>query len=89
MREAQAQRRDRKPLIVLVPSRVVQSTVLGRDLTDTLRPLGEAILPGITQRIAIAEAVLEGLTLREYAPSSDGVEEFKDLTNSIERIVKS
>ena len=88
MREAQNQRRDRKPVIGLVPSRVIHTTVLGRDLKDTLKPMGEAILPGISQRIAIAEAVLQGLTLREYAPTSEGVDEFKELATSIERIVK-
>ena len=54
----------------------------------SLKPLGEVILPGISQRIAIAEAVLQGLTLREYAPSSDGVEEFHQLANAIEKILK-
>jgi chromosome partitioning protein len=89
LREAQSQRRDKKPVIAFVPSRVIQSTVLGRDLGGSLKPMGEVILPGITQRIAIAEAVLHGLTLREYAPSSDGVEEFHQLANAIERMVKS
>jgi cellulose biosynthesis protein BcsQ len=53
----------------------------------SLKPLGEMILPGISQRIAIAEAVLQGLTLREYAPNSDGVDEFRQLANAIERII--
>ena len=88
LREAQAQRRDKKPVIAFVTSRVMQNTVLGRDLGTSLKPLGEMILPGISQRIAIAEAVLQGLTLREYAPSSDGVEEFRQWANSIERMVR-
>lgn len=89
MREARAQRTDHKPLIALVPSRVARHTVLGRDLRDSLKPLGERILPGVSQRIAIAEAVLQGLTLREYAPASDGVEEFQQLAKAIERMVKA
>lgn len=89
MREAQKQRKDRKPTIALVPSRVAQNTVLGRDLKDSIKPLGELVLPGISTRIAIAEAVLQGLTLREYAPSNDGVEEFRLLTNAIEKMVKA
>jgi chromosome partitioning protein len=88
LREAQIQRRDKKPVIAFVTSRVMQNTVLGRDLGASLKPLGEVILPGISQRIAIAEAVLQGLTLREYAPSSDGVEEFHQLANAIERMVR-
>lgn len=88
LREAQAQRRDKKPVIAFVTSRVIHTTVLGRDLGASLKPLGEVILPGISQRIAIAEAVLQGLTLREYAPNSDGVEEFHQLANAIERMVR-
>jgi len=88
LREAQAQRRDKKPLIAFVPCRVIQNTVLGRDIRESLEPMGEAILPGISQRIAIAESVLHGLTLREYLASSDGVEEFRQLANAIERMVK-
>jgi cellulose biosynthesis protein BcsQ len=66
----------------------MQNTVLGRDLGTSLKPLGETILPGISQRIAIAEAVLQGLTLREYAPNSDGVDEFRQLANAIEKLLK-
>jgi cellulose biosynthesis protein BcsQ len=66
----------------------MQNTVLGRDLGMSLKPLGEVIFPGISQRIAIAEAVLQGLTLREYAPNSDGVDEFRQLANAIEKILK-
>jgi cellulose biosynthesis protein BcsQ len=88
LREAQAQRRDKKPIIAFVTSRVIQTTVLGRGLGMSLKPLGEVILPGISQRIAIAEAVLQGLTPREYAPSSDGVDEFRQLANAIEKLLK-
>jgi len=88
MREAQSQRRDKRPLIAFVPSKVIHNTVLGRDLGTTLKPLGETILPGISQRIAIAEAVLQGLTLREYAAGSEGVEEFQQLATAIERMIR-
>ena len=88
MKAAQAERKNGRPVIAFVPSRVVQNTVIGRDLKDSLKPLGEAVLPGISQRVAIAEAVLQGLTLREYYSASDGVEEFQQLANAIERMVK-
>lgn len=89
MRDAQAARKNGRPVIGFVPSRVAQNTVIGRDLKDSLKPLGETILPGISQRVAIAEAVLQGLTLREYAAGSAGVEEFQQLANAIERMVKA
>jgi chromosome partitioning protein len=88
MREAQKQRGGKKPKIAFVPSKVVQSTTLGRDLPATLKELGEIVLPGISQRIAIAEAVLEGLTVREFFPESESVAEFQELARAVEKVVK-
>ena len=84
----QRQRKHGGPAIAYVPSKLSQNTILARDLEDTLKPTQEKILPGISQRIAIAESVLHGLTLREYAPGSLGVEEFKNLANAVEEMVK-
>ena len=89
IRDVQKQRARGRPLIAYAPSRIMQNTVLARDLEKTLAPTKEKILPGITQRTAIAESVLMGLTLREYAPSSDGVKEFTDMATAIERMVKA
>ena len=89
MREAQKQRGGKKPAVAFVPSKVVQSTTLGRDLPATLKELGALVLPGISQRIAIAEAVLEGLTVREYFPESESVVEFQALARAVEKMVKS
>jgi cellulose biosynthesis protein BcsQ len=50
MREAQRQRGGKRPVIAFIPSKVVQSTTLGRDLPENLRALGEVVLPGISQR---------------------------------------
>ena len=89
IRDVQKQRARGRPLIAYAPSRIMQNTVLARDLEKTLAPTKEKILPGITQRTAIAESVLMGLTLREYAPSSEGVKEFTDMATAIERMVKA
>ena len=89
IRDVQKQRARGRPLIAYAPSRIMQNTVLARDLEKTLAPTKEKILPGITQRTAIAESVLMGLTLREYAPSSEGVKEFTELATAIERMVKA
>jgi chromosome partitioning protein len=88
MHEAQKQRGGKKPVIAFVPSKVIQSTTLGRDLPANLKQLGENVLPGISQRIAVAEAVLEGLTVREYFPESEAVQEFRDLARAVEKMVK-
>ena len=88
MRDAQAKRNDTKPLIRFAPSRVSVNTLLSRDLTAALERLGEPVLPATSQRVAVAEAVLKGLTVGEYAPESKAHEEFKQLAMAVERIVK-
>ena len=89
IRDVQKQRAKGRPIIAYAPSKVIQNTVLARDLEKTLAPTKEKILPAISQRIAIAESVLMGLTLREYSPSSDGVKEFIDLATAVERMVRT
>lgn len=89
IRDVQKQRAKGRPIIAYAPSKVIQNTVLARDLEKTLAPTKEKILPAISQRIAIAESVLMGLTLREYAPSSDGVKEFMEMATAVERMVKT
>jgi chromosome partitioning protein len=87
IRSARDRRKDKGPAMAFVPSRVEENTVLGRDLSDSLKKLGEPVLPGISKRIAFAECVLAGLTLREYAPHNGGVEEFRKLATATERIL--
>jgi hypothetical protein len=69
---------DRHPLSIGATAPMPDHRVRQRSGTS-LKPLGELILPGISQRIAIAEEVLQGLTLREYAPGNDGVVGFQHL----------
>ena len=88
MEEARKQRGDGKPKVAFVPSRVMQSTTLGRELPANLKKLGQPVLPGISQRIAVAEAVLEGYTVREYFPESESVAEFHNLAKAVERLVR-
>lgn len=89
MQEARRMRKDGKPKVAFVPSKVIQSTTLGRELAGNLKQFGEPVLPGISQRIAVAEAVLEGFTVREYFPESESVAEFQNLARAIERMVKA
>ena len=88
IQDVQRQRAKGLPVIAYVPSRVIQNTILARDLESALKPAMQQILPGISQRIAIAESVMKGLTLREYMPGSEGVNEFKELAGAVERMVK-
>lgn len=86
-RDARQQRDGNKPAIRFVPSRVQMHTNLGRDLASTLEELGEKALPGISQRVAVAEAALHGLTIREYAPASPVHKEFKELARAVEELI--
>jgi chromosome partitioning protein len=85
--KARAERRSKKPRIRFVPSKVLKNTNLGRELSDSLEKLGKKVLPGIGQRIVVAEAVVSGLTVREYAPGSVAQEEFAQLARAVNKIV--
>jgi chromosome partitioning protein len=86
--KARAERRSKKPRIRFVPSKVLKNTNLGRGLSSSLEQLGKKVLPGIGQRIVVAEAVMSGLTVREYAPGSAAQEEFEQLAKAVDKIVR-
>jgi chromosome partitioning protein len=86
--KARAERRSKKPRIRFVPSRVVKTTNLGRELSSSLEDMGKKVMPGIGQRVAVAEAVMGGLTVREYAPGSPAQLEFEQLAKAVDKIVR-
>jgi len=86
--KARAERRSKKPRIRFVPSKVVMTTNLGRGLTASLKNMGKKVLPGIGQRVVVAEAVSTGLTIAEYAPQSAAHIEFRDLAKAVDKILK-
>jgi chromosome partitioning protein len=80
--KARAQRGAKKPRIRFVPSKVNLSTNLGRGLSGRLETMGKKLLPGISQRVILAEAVDEGLTIGEFAPGSPSHAEFQALAKA-------
>ena len=60
VRDARLKRPEAKPTIRFAPARLSVNTVLSKDLPGSLENLGEPILPGTSQRVAVAEAVLKG-----------------------------
>jgi len=86
--QARAERRSKKPRIRFVPSKVLMSTNLGRGLASSLKGMGKKVLPGIGQRIVVAEAVASGLTVAEFAPNSAAHEEFRELAKAVDKILK-
>ncbi len=87
MLKARAERRSKKPRIRFVPSKVLMNTNLGRGLSESLKKMGKKVLPVISQRIAVAEAVSSGLTIGEYAPDSPSHEEFRALAKAAKKIL--
>jgi chromosome partitioning protein len=85
--KARAERRSKRPRIRFVPSKVLLNTNLGRSLSSSLEEMGKKVLPPIGQRIAVAEAVVTGLTVCEYAPGSVARLEFKELARAVQKIV--
>ena len=86
--KARAARRSKKPRIRFVPSKVLMSTNLGRGLASSLKDMGRKVLPPIGQRIVVAEAVSSGLTVAEYAPNSPAHEEFRELAQAVDRVLR-
>jgi len=80
-----------KPIICFVPSKNLPRTRLGRELPEALRGLGLdvgiGVLPSISQRIAVAEAVLCGQTIDEYEADGDSAKEFAALADAIEGLL--
>ena len=85
--KARAERRSKKPRIRFVPSKLLMSTNLGRSLSSALEQMGKKVLPPVGQRVVVAEAVAEGLTVCEYAPNSASHAEFEALAKAVEKII--
>jgi len=83
---------DGRPALGLVPSRNVPRTRLGRELPEALEKIGAEhgarVLPGTTQRVAFAEAVLSGLTPCEYEPEGAAAAEVAELADAIEELAR-
>jgi chromosome partitioning protein len=77
--EARTLRDGSKPLISLVPSKLLPQTLLARDLPAALAALGEPVAPAITQRVALVEAIVLGQTIGTYAKTSPAAAEFAAL----------
>ena len=88
MQDVQTQRGGQKPIIRFVPSKLMSRTVLSQDLPQTLATLGAPVLPGITQRVVVAEATLVGLTVAEYAKNSAARTEFRALVSALWEIIQ-
>ncbi|MEI7672373.1 MAG: hypothetical protein WCK00_09700 [Deltaproteobacteria bacterium] len=87
VREARVQRGGAKPLIRLIPSKIISRASLSNDLPGSLAELGEAVLPGIGQRTVVAEAALEGKTVAEYSSVCPARTEFQRLARGVAKLL--
>ncbi len=78
--------RDRPRQIVLVPSRTVTGTLMARNVPVALESLGGIVAPGISQRIALAECVMDHQWIGEFAPGSAAHEEFIRLAAFLKKL---
>lgn len=61
-------------------TRRLSNTTLGREAREAAQEFGIPVLKTeITQRVALAESIVAGQTIFEYAPSSASSEEFRNL----------
>lgn len=88
VREARQVRKNGLPDIVLVPSRLMPKTLLGREIRGTLEQFNEPISPPISLRVSMIEAAIAGLPIGLYAPGSPSHKEFKELLKFIFTKVK-
>ena len=88
IKEARAKRGGKLPQIRFVPSKMISRAGLSNDLPQTLADLGEKVLPGIYQRTVVAESVIEGKTIPEYARTSPAQVEFLALAKAVKELIK-
>ncbi len=81
--EAREERGGDYPRIVLIPSRMLTSTIVSRELPATLESLGQPVGPSIGQRVSHIECAMVGQSIGEYAPGTPAHEEFTTLTNYV------
>lgn len=79
IRDARIERKGAFPLASLVPSKLISSTRLAKDIQNTLKALEEPISPPIYQRVAVPEAALVGQTISNYARGSASHKEYMSL----------
>lgn len=83
IKDARKERNGKFPQAVLIPSRLVQGTVLAREIKGSLKQFEELIAPAISMRVALSEACIAGQTINHYAPNSASHKEFKSLMKFI------
>lgn len=86
IQSAREARTGPKPHALLVPSKVDRRTAAGAEIEAVLHDYGEPVAPGISQRIAHADAFTAGEWIGTYAKGSAGHMEIKALGSVVKRL---
>jgi chromosome partitioning protein len=85
---ARADRKDRGPACLLVPSRIDRRTLVGREIESVLKQFGEPIAPVIHQRAAFIDCLTESQWIGDYAPDSQAHADITALALAVKRRLK-
>lgn len=88
IKEARLEKKSDKPKALLVPSKVFPHTVLGKTISKSLKKYNEPIAPLISNRIALAESIIAGVTIVQYEPNGPSHREFTQLFKSIKTLLR-
>jgi chromosome partitioning protein len=86
--EARAERGDKKPECLLVPSKVDRRTNVGREIEAALHELGDRVAPAIGLRSAFVDSAGAGSWVGAFAPGSTADNEIKAVAAIVRRLMK-
>jgi chromosome partitioning protein len=78
-------RRQQHPSVILVPNRVDNRTLEGRQLAGELRVFGDPVSPAIGDRSAFVRAFLTGHSVADFAKGSAADQDIKRLCDLVEK----
>jgi chromosome partitioning protein len=88
IREVRDLNETHKPQVLLIPNRVDQRTVSGRELKDALAIMGEPVGPSIRARTAFVDSFNTGQWVGDFAPLSPAHADIMALAEHVLRTLK-
>lgn len=73
-----------KPIILVVPNRIQQGTIIGKDLQEMLPNYGHKVTSPVCLRVEMAEAAMSGQWVGDYFPKGKSVREIVDIIKMVE-----
>lgn len=86
--EARAERGEKKPECLLIPSKVDRRTSVGREIEAALHELGDRVAPAVGLRSAFVDSAGVGSWVGAFAPGSIADTEIKAVAAVVRRLIK-